>query len=177
MKDKRRNILRKEWSNLRTEIERSRKELDLEQEMFLPLNIIDWKLVLSKIEDKFLYKRKANHNRSWLYNDFKLDTYSIACLTDPCESLHLLIESDEKIYFLVNETVNEHTKYWAYEGKIEAIIKIIEDSNHLDEYYLVSKKYEWLLVTNHHDILIGTGSIISLMEESEEKIRKIGMVK
>ena len=175
MKDKKRNLLRKEWSDLRADIERSRKELNIiDNEKFNSLNINDWKIVQSKIEDNFLYKRNAGVKRSWLWNDLKFETYSIGCLKDPYESLELLIKSDEKIYFLINETINEQTKYWAYEGTIKPIIEIIGDSYHLDEYYLVSKKYEWLLGTNHHDVLIGTGNIISLMKANEAKIKKAG---
>ncbi|WP_425556402.1 DUF6756 family protein [Hymenobacter saemangeumensis] len=28
------------------------------------------------------------------------------------------------------------------------------------EYYLVSKKYEWLLGVNHHDVLFGVGELM-----------------
>ena len=176
MKRKKRNLLGKEWSSLRSDIERSRRELGINSAKFNSLNIYDWERVQVKIEEHFLYQRSAVFKRSWLWNDLKLETYSIQCVRDPYESLNLLIDSNEKVYFIVNETINEQTKYWAYEGTIESISQIIGDSYYLDEYYLVSKKYEWLLATNHHDIFIGTGTILSLMKENAVKIKSANEV-
>ena len=58
---------------------------------------------------------------------------------------------------MLNNTVNESTKFWLYEGRVEAIQQIISECCLLDEIYLISKKYEWLLCINHHDVLYATG--------------------
>lgn len=172
MKDKNRNILRKEWPFLRADIERSRKELKINDGEFRELNINEWNVVQANIEKHFLYQRPSNVGRSWLWNDLKTETFGIVCENDPYDKLDLLINGNEIVYFLVNETINELTKYWYYQGKIGSIISIIGESMGLDEYYLISKKYDWFLCTNHHDVLIGTGTITSLMKENEEKIKK-----
>jgi hypothetical protein len=46
-----------------------------------------------------------------------------------------------------------------YQGKVEAIQQILLECSP-DEYYLINKKYEWLLSVNHHDSLTGTGEFI-----------------
>ena len=174
MRDKKRNILRKDWPFLRADIERAKKELDIKKSDFRALNINEWNAVQSNIEIHFLYERPSNVRRSWLWDDLKVETSGIVCEFDPFEKLSLLVNKNEIVYFLVNETVNELTKYWCYEGTIDSIISIICESYGLDEYYLISKKYEWFLCTNHHDVLIGTGTMISKMKENEEKIKKAG---
>lgn len=170
MKDKKRSILRKNWTFLRTDIERAREELNIGNERFRELNINEWNTIQVNIEKHFLYQRPSNITRSWLWNDLKVETFGIVCKNDPYEKLDLLIDRNEIVYFLVNETINELTKYWQYEGNIKSIILIIGELLGLDEYYLISKKYDWFLCTNHHDVLIGTGTMISRMKENEGKI-------
>ncbi|MEM8890833.1 MAG: DUF6756 family protein, partial [Bacteroidota bacterium] len=131
----------------------------------------EWETVLSKTEDHFLHKRKNNQHRTWLWNDLKMESYSISCSQDPYQSLELLIHPNEQLFFLLNETINEQTKYWCYEGKLSAIVKVIGNSKLMDEYYLVSKKYDWFLALNHHNVLIGSGSITSRMKAEETQIQ------
>ncbi len=170
MSDKKRSTLQKDWTHLRTDIERVRKELNIKNDDFRDLNINEWNTVYSNIKKKFLYERPSKVKRSWLWDDLKVETFGISCKNDPYEKLGLLIGKNETVYFLVNETVNEMTKYWFYEGKVDTIISVIGESLGLDEYYLISKKYDWFLSTNHHDVLIGTGTIIARMKKLEEKI-------
>ena len=171
MKIKKRNILGKEWTSLRVDIERAKNELVISDNEFRELKTNEWELVQSKILKAFLYDRPQSIKRSWLWDDLKVVVHSIGCITDPYEKLNLLIQRDAIVYFFVNETMNEQTKYWYYQGNVNSIISIIGEIIGLDEYYIVSKKYDWLLCTNHHDVLIGAGSIIPKMKENEEKIK------
>lgn len=171
MKRKKRHILSKEWTDLRSYIERARKDLPIKVEEFRELKIGEWESIQKNIYYAFLFQRRQETKRSWLYNDFKLEDYAIGCKSDPYERLNLLIDEGELVYFIVNETVNEQTKYWYYEGKINSIIAVIGETVGLDEYYLSSKKYDWLLCTSHHEILIGVGTIISKMKEKEKEIK------
>jgi hypothetical protein len=59
--------------------------------------------------------------------------------------LDKLINEDETVWYIVNETINESEKFWFYEGKIKSIQTVI-DETWFDELYVVSKKYEWLFV-------------------------------
>jgi hypothetical protein len=42
----------------------------------------------------------------------------------------------------------------------ERALKLKVKSELADEYYLINKKYEWLLSVNYHDSLTGTGEFI-----------------
>jgi hypothetical protein len=50
---------------------------------------------------------------------------------------------------------------------VKAIRKVILESCYIDELYLASKKYDWLICINHHDVLIATGKIMA------EKLRNL----
>ncbi len=172
MSNKKRHPLRKNWSNLRTNIEKARLELSVDSEEFTELRIHEWELVAQNINAAFLYDRPQNTKRSWLWNDLKVAQYSIPCPYDPYEKLILLVDNNELVYFLVNETINGATKYWYYKGKIQAIISIIGETEGLDEYYITSMKYEWFLTVDHHDVLVGTGDMIPVMKANEEKFKE-----
>jgi hypothetical protein len=47
------------------------------------------------------------------------------------------------------------------QGRVKAIRKVILESCYIDELYLVSKKYDWLICINHHDSLIATGKAMA----------------
>ena len=79
--------------------------------------------------------------------------------------LESLVDSSEKVWFLLDETVNQQTKFWIYEGTIKAFNKIFWESVWMDEILIVSKKYEWILIINHHEIIIGTGKIKNQIEK------------
>lgn len=164
MGKKERHVLRKNWSYLRADIATKKKELTIADDEFHP--IMEWQIVEDKIEEYFLYKRSNSVKRSWLWNDLKSESYAVRCSRDPYNKLSLLVDEKELVYFLVSETINELTKYWYYEGRIESIMLILGESG-INEYYLVSKKYKWLLCYNHHDVLIGCGNIIPLLKKLE----------
>jgi len=66
--------------------------------------------------------------------------------------------------------LTDRDKLLFYQGKVKAIQKILPETSYLDEYYLINKKYEWLLSVNHHDILTGTGEFIVEQLKSLEQL-------
>ena len=167
MERKKRHILKKDWTRLRSEIERVRKAFQISFDDFRELKINEWKSIEDKIEENFLSEKLPNSN--WIWNNLKVESISINCKTNPFDKLDLLLDKKEKVYFFVNETVSEQTKYWYYEGRIESIMQILEEVEGFDEFYLCSKKYDWLLCVNHHDVLIGTRGLISKIRANESK--------
>ena len=145
------------WTDLRKEIEKIRKDFGLTDNQFQPLGLNDWQEIEEKIYQTFC---KLTHYKSrpvWLWNYFKLDTVSISTEQKPYLYLDKLIDSGETVWFFVNETVNEADKFWFYQGQVKVIQTIIAETCYIDELYLVSKKYDWLLCINHHDVLVATG--------------------
>jgi hypothetical protein len=157
------------WTNLRKEIEKLRKEFGLTEIQFQPIGPNEWQGIEDKIYDTFC---KLTHYKSrpvWLWEHFKLDTFSISR-----EHLYIyldrLIDNNEVVWFFVNETVNEADKFWFYQGQVKPIQAIIAEAFYLDEIYLVSKKYKWLICINHHDVLIATGQTMT------DKLRQLDVL-
>lgn len=168
MKHKRRAILKAGWSVLRAGIERARQALAISNDQFSELAIHQWQAVEQQVAENFLHQRPSKQRKDGLWNDLKMETYSLGFRQDPYDQLHLIIDKDEPVFFFVNETLNEQVKFWYYQGRIQAIMAIIGETIGIDEYYLVSKKYKWFLSVNHHDILTGCGSIIPRIKGQEK---------
>lgn len=100
----------------------------------------------------------SNVNARWIWESLRDDYAAIAIDYDHL-NLEALIDPSENIWILLDETVNEQTKFWIYEGSISAFNKILWESAWMDEVLIVSKKYEWILILNHHDMMIGTGKM------------------
>jgi hypothetical protein len=60
----------------------------------------------------------------------------------------------------------KHGSFWLYEGRIDAITAVLDEAWAF-EFYLVSKKFEWLLCYNHHDVLMAVG------EPTVTKLRRL----
>lgn len=70
-------------------------------------------------------------------------------------------------YVLFEDTVDFQPKYWVYEMFPNEIIAVIDESDPSpDDFYIVSKKFEWLISECHEDIVyfVGDGIDISLIE-------------
>jgi len=142
------------WDNLRQNIEVIVKELNIPREDFQPLGIYDdWEQIEQKIYDKFCDVNYPNNKPVWLWEHFKLKTTSLP-LEARFNLLEKLVEPKEDVWFFVN---GDKDKFWFYHGNIGAILKVILESSYIDELYLASKKYEWLICINHHDVLVATG--------------------
>ncbi|WP_300671884.1 DUF6756 family protein [Soonwooa sp.] len=165
---KERNLLRENWADLRTEINKAIADQGILDSDFRSLPIHgNWQQIEDKIYHTFCKLTHPTQKPLWLWTNFKLDTFSLSNLeTRPELYLDSLIDNTETVWYVVNETINEGDKFWFYEGKIKYIQTII-DKTWFDEMYIISKKYEWLVCINHHDDLIATGNIMP------DKLRKI----
>jgi hypothetical protein len=157
------------WSNLRIDIERVRRELHISLKDFKPVSFTDWKSMQQKVEEKFVYKSHYKTKHTWYWKNFKHGSLGIPFDSNPYEELNKIIDENELVLFFANEIINEQSKFWFYEGRIKAIQSVISETIGFDEYYIGSKKYNWLVCVNHHDILIGTGKpIIDKLKELEK---------
>ena len=157
MLTKDRHILRHNWESLRADIESIIKDKKLSVTDFKALSVHDdWKEIEEHIYHTFCKLDHPTQRPIWLWEYFKLDTFSIM-VKQPYKLLDQLVDSEETVWFFVN---GDKDKFWFYEGKVEAIVTVIEESTYIDELYLASKKYQWLICINHHDDLIATGQIM-----------------
>lgn len=144
---------------LREDIETIRKQLQIPESKFKPLpHTTNWQVLEEKIYHTFCKLDHLDHRPIWLWTAFKNAYETVSLDTDPYLSLYKLVDEKETVWFMVNESVaGKGEKFWFYEGKVAAIQTIIGETTYLDEMYLISKKYEWILCINHHHCLIGSG--------------------
>ncbi|NLR95089.1 hypothetical protein HGP29_28070 [Flammeovirga sp. SR4] len=150
------------WTDLRVEIKKLCEQLNLSKDEFSEVNIKEWKEIESKIWTRFT----SIKNSRWIWETL-VDDYSAIPVNYKTLDLESLFDSSEKVWFLLGESVNGQTKFWNYDGTIKAFNKIFWESSRTDEILIVSKKYEWILIINHHDIMIGTGK----MKDQIEKLK------
>jgi hypothetical protein len=147
--------------SLRAEVEQVRQQLALTESQFRPLGLREWEGIEERIYYTFCKLSSPKARPTWLWEHFKLETqawHRPGGLPDCL--LTKLVDKQEIVWLMLNNTVNESTKFWLYEGCVEAIQQIISECCLLDEIYLISKKYEWLLCIDHHNVLYATGGIM-----------------
>lgn len=148
--------------SVKDDIERTVKELSINREGFFELGNQHWSNIIKKIEDQFLNKSdyKTTLHHGW--EIFKEPTDTLQFVNQDGYKYFEELISDEPVYFVVEDT---NYKMWIYEGNVKSIVAVIGNSYCLGEYYLVSKKYDWILCENHHRIVIGAGErILQSME-------------
>ncbi|GJM70089.1 hypothetical protein HMSSN036_23050 [Paenibacillus macerans] len=65
---------------------------------------------------------------------------------------------EKEVYFVVEDYKGKH---WFYEGVTRVVIEnIIPELAHINEYYLISKKFDWILCENHHNVLSVSGGVM-----------------
>lgn len=154
------------WTDLRTEIKKLNEQLNVSSSELREVNINHWKDIEEKIWKKFSHDRSSR----WIWETLRKPTYGFY-IDFPQLRLTEIVDHSEQVSFLLDETVNENTKFWIYEGFIEPFSKVIWESGHFDEILIVLKKLEWLISYNHHDILVGTEKKIEQLQQLESKIK------
>ncbi|WP_456062372.1 DUF6756 family protein [Capnocytophaga leadbetteri] len=149
------------WTSLRKEIAQLMVQLQISKEDFRPLGLEEWKAVETHIYKTFCKNQK--YRRYWLWEDFSEEAVAYRMPHhNPEYYLDKLIDNQEEIFFIFAES--ENCKFWFYEGKITPVLPLIGELYHYDEFYFISKKYEWLIGINHHDALIATGSKVEALD-------------
>jgi hypothetical protein len=133
--------------------------LHFKQDQFDSIGIHDWPAVFKRIEAEFIIRKNSNTHFNWWWENLKKDNVSVQLPNDNAWTyLHLLIDRNEKVWFVGCDSDRDPSKFWLFEGFVAPIQQLLGKLSHF-EYYLISKKYNWFLAANHHGTLIGLGSI------------------
>lgn len=166
---KNRYILKNDWKDSRAEIDSIIKDQKISPDQVRRLSITEnWQKIEERIYQTFCTLDHPIERPVWLWTCFKLDVFSVTA-ERPYDLLDLLIDKNEMVWFFV---LGDKNKLWFYEGFVSPIKRIIAESTYaIDEIYLASKKYQWLICINHHDDLIATGELMP------DKLRKLSPTK
>lgn len=154
------------WTPLRQEIEKIRKDFDLTGKI-VPVGLSEWRSIEDKVYDTFC-RIPHNHSRPvWIWENLKVERIGINPEKHAYLLLDKIIDKDEQLFLLLNETVNEADKFWIYESTVQPIQTVISEISGIDEVTIVDKKFSWILCVNHHNAIIGGGDKVI------KKLRKI----
>jgi hypothetical protein len=143
------------WSDLRKDIEEARRKLCIPDPDFSPLPFTtNWNQLEERIYKTFC-RIEGKGRPSWLWERYKTEWYGLALKDCPDDILDQLVPVTEIVWFMAYDGTN----FLFYQGNVKTIQLILLECSP-DEYYLINKKYEWLLSVNHHDSLSGTGAFI-----------------
>jgi hypothetical protein len=138
--------------------------LGIPRKDFEAVGIHAWPAILQKIEAAFVMKTNSNTRFNWWWESFKKPQYRIFFeKTHAWDCLPHVVTTPEKVWFVACDDDHDPSKFWLFEGTIHAIHLLLGNS-HAFEYYIISKKYAWLLCETDHSVLVGLGSIIPVMQ-------------
>ena len=131
---------------------------------FSAVGIHEWPSIMRNIESAFVIKMNSNTRFNWWWESFKGIKCRIFFEDDTASTvLDQLIEQQEKVWFVACDTDHDPSKFWLFQAMVKSI-QLVVSEHYFFEYYIISKKYEWLLCETDHSVLIGLGSIIPKMQ-------------
>lgn len=154
------------------DIQKYCKEHGIEKDKFHFVNIFKWQDIYNKIIDNFVDKTKNyNPDLHWLNTNgtFRKDKtiqYAFDSRNQWSWILKLpkFVENRNDTAYLL---IEGSSKYWVSEGNLKTIAEIIYEELFSDDYYIVDKKYRWMITCNHHEcvLFVGDGLIMNEIEK------------
>ena len=155
---------------IRDEIEQIVKENRIDRSRFFEVSKQSYNQIKGNIEKVFVDKSK-NRNKDIHWVNMGNYNTKLRCVCVAMEDwsswkaeLISIIPSTDSVYVLFEDSKNYEPKYWLYESYINELIFILGEINGLDDFYIVSKKYDWLISLNHHDVVSYIGNGLNLKE-------------
>ncbi|MDE6127877.1 MAG: hypothetical protein K2G16_01620 [Lachnospiraceae bacterium] len=139
-----------------------------------------WENIYQKIVEKYADKTKIWKNGlHWAnVNGYSpksmkkfLGCYAVDYATWFYSLPQIIKDEDKMVYFLIDKGSDWYAgeEFWIFESDIPELVKALDVLNHtafLDngwlDYYIVSKKYKWIIGCNHHDIISCIGEGLNL---------------
>ena len=146
--------------SMRDDVESAIKEKKLDRSRIFKVSKIKYANIIRKIEHTFVLDGGDIH-WSNMGNGFQqhLSCHYVNFTNQPLWYHHLpniVPHLEEPVYVLFEDTKNYEPKYWLYEMWIKEFMMLLDELNPND-FYIVSKKYDWLISENHEDVVSFVG--------------------
>jgi len=131
------------------------RELDLGSEAFRQVSPGQWESVLKNIFEKFA--NTSETGVTWLWENLK--NQGVSFQTDNgLNYIDSLFESETNVWVLFEDWdgTKKNGNYWVFEGNYDSTVDLLNNMHGI-EYYIVDRKLNWMIIENHHDILIAVG--------------------
>lgn len=147
--------------SLRDDIEQRRKELKIPARYFREVRYFAYQNILKNIGEKFTTLGARATEYLWFNHYLKGEVFSLMPKgeSEVSKIIKKIIPNQQFLWFIAAETYHQKPKYWLYESNLNCIIAIL-DEMYLFDFYLVDKKYSWLITQEHHGILLAVGEPI-----------------
>lgn len=150
---------------MRKEAERIIKEYKLDRSKVFEVSKTKYAAILKTMQDTFVqYGGDMYWSNMGHYNP-ALACKWIEIADNPLwyhELPRMVPVPTEAVYVLLEDVKGYQAKYWLYEMHLPELIRILDEVNGLDDFYIISKKYRWLLSENHEGILSYVGEGLDL---------------
>jgi hypothetical protein len=136
------------------------RELEIERARFRQVAAQRFAAVLNNVLTTFTRSGTRNNDTLWLWEDLKEPTYSLVQSHRP-GILREVTDAATPVWLITEDwdRTKRHGNYWLFEGEFGAVLDVLEHVHRL-EYYVVARKFEWLLLENHHGGILGAGEWI-----------------
>lgn len=146
---------------IRDDIEHVIKELNMNRSRIFEVSKTKYVDIIRKIEHTFVLDY-GNIHWSNMGNGFQqhISCHNVDIHNHPLWYHHLsdiVPHPEAPVYVLFEDTKNYEPKYWLYEMWITEFIMLVDELNP-DDFYLVSKKYDWLISENHEEVVSFVGN-------------------
>jgi len=156
--------------DLRSEIASAARSLGVADSELRNVGPHRWQQILASIAEVFLAKGRSQVDNTWWWECLKQPVSWLTVESGPAyRYLARLVPGGEVCWLLAEETLNGASKKWVFEGRVDAIQRVLSECSYF-EYYLVSKRRLWLLAENHHGVLIAAGSAAETLSALAEQI-------
>lgn len=144
------------------------RSLKLSREQFTVGPFIDWPAIQKKIESRFVMKNRSDLSPLEWPENFKGKPQVIPSRAhEPFEYLDELLPLDENYWFILPDNSLKQPKLWLFQGYIRPIQKVLSQLPKTS-FYVVAKKYEWLLYNEQKDEFTALGQLPEKPEAYKE---------
>lgn len=149
---------------IRRDVESIIKEQQLDRSRIYEVSKLHYSGIIREIQTRFVDKGGNIHWSNMGYFNRNLPCRSLSINGRPLwyHDLDLIIpRPDEPVYVLLEDVKNYTAKYWLYEMYLPELKLVLDEISGLNDFYIVSRKYEWLISENHEDIISLIGSCLN----------------
>lgn len=151
---------------IRNEIEKVIKEKNLDRSRCFEFSKLKYSTVIKKIEDTFVL-HGGNIHWSNMGHGFN-PKFPCICKNIEKDILwftklpYILPSHVQSVFVLFEDSKNCEVKYYLYEMHIPELICVLLEVNGLNDFYIVSKKFDFLISECHEDIVSFVGNNLNL---------------
>ncbi len=151
---------------IRNEIERVIKDNHIDRSNCFECSKTTYNSIIKKVEQVFVLHGGNIHwsnmgngfNPKWMCRTKNISEDRMWVTKLPS----IIPKSERFVYVLFEDCKNFEPKYWVYEMCIPELICIIGEVYGLNDFYIVSKKFDWLISECHEDVVSFVGNSLNL---------------